>query len=1459
MPRATAWAMLLLLLHHTAELRGTAPSTVPNDVARACELGHEAEVLSWLDGGGNVDAQCQDSSAGSTLLMRAASAGHERLLEALLLRGAAVDQQDNEGWTALTHAVLGWTTRLDPLSLTSNLRYTVDQNTGTLQQLNSETGIGVIEALLRQGAAVDRQVSGVTALMVAANRPCSESSLAVMKALLRAGAATRARNKNGKDALYMAKAQGHSACVEAIEERANLHAQLGSARAPVEIAKAAEDGDAATINAWLAGGGQVDAAFKSGFFTLLMAAAGQGHQAVVEALLQRGADTDRQDANGWTPLMFAAFYGHEPISSALIRHGASVHLQNSKADTALLIAAFHAHEPVIDLLLQHGADINVQNNANATPLLTAVINNHIPAVIQLLQAGADPSIRKDGMDALQTAQRYHHFECLNAIEDHTPEVAPLHRKVVREAKKGDVAAVTAWLDRRPSATINASYTEGRVSGRTLLMLAADNGHERLATALLQRGADVNQQSSAGESALTYATAQGHWPVMDALLRYGANVNIRNSVGGTALMIAAVHERTNIVTRLLQAGADPGARNEDGVTALEMARGLDAHACVEVLENAAPQRAEPDAVQSARVPKEVVRAAEQGDVAAVVAWIESGGEVNAGFKHGPVRDATLLTTAAGSDRAQLVVELLIRGANMDQRDGEGRTALMKAAFYGLTEMVGLLLRHGAAINLQNSKLDTALILAAFHGHMQTIDVLLQHGADVDLKNSVGGTALMAAVIQDNPGVVTKLLRAGTDPEVRDMDNMTVLETAQQLGYRACIEAIEKHSAERGAWITRKIVRAAEAGDEKAIAAWLGSGGQVDARFRSGNASGLTMLMTAAIWGRVDVVELLLRNGADVDLKSFNISVQTSDADFPEHTQPTAHARVVDGLLPGLPGGADIDFDALLPGYTALMFALDKGHAPVAITLLQHGADINIEDFCASASAFAKLFGYSACAQAIEEYQREIGVVPSKIKRATVRGDASEVVAWLDGPGQDSSLKETLLVVAAEKGHTQLVDTLLRRGANVNYQSRMHSLGSKIQPALLHATESCSPSHVAVVRRLLQANPDTESVERAFQLALNRSHHACVQAILEHEVESVPVVGRLLSIIFFNRVTEGALQITWSILDAATRFCGLILGREAHFFLVTMASFYALRKMRRPPLAARRRLRRRTMREYAVSALMAVVSDLTALWLWAAAARRRADEKEPARGQRRRVGGQGRGRERGAGGRSRSEGGPARQDVAPKFEAGARSRLSQPRSGRAATAERGAQRTTAATGAAEVLAERARAESLAVEAAVRARAVEEVQPALVCEADRLAVASASASASESVSVAAPASAPEEDEAAELARSGGDSEEADLDGEPTFLPSPPTRRPAESQQSPALVPLASANFDTGRPAVPESTLGGESTCIICFTRAKSHVAIPCGHLCACEVCSARMEQCPICRDAVVMWFQSSRIREA
>ena len=56
----------------------------------------------------------------------------------------------------------------------------------------------------------------------------------------------------------------------------------------------------------------------------------------------------------------------------------------------------------------------------------------------------------------------------------------------------------------------------------------------------------------------------------------------------------------------------------------------------------------------------------------------------------------------------------------------------------------------------------------------------------------------------------------------------------------------------------------------------------------------------------------------------------------------------------------------------------------------------------------------------------------------------------------------------------------------------------------------------------------------------------------------------------------------------------------------------------------------------------------------------------------------------------------------------------------------------------------------------------------------------------------------------------------------------------------------------AEKESSIGGMSTCIVCFTHDKTHLAFPCGHQCVCEECSKAMHRCPYCREDVVGWTQ-------
>jgi hypothetical protein len=75
------------------------------------------------------------------------------------------------------------------------------------------------------------------------------------------------------------------------------------------------------------------------------------------------------------------------------------------------------------------------------------------------------------------------------------------------------------------------------------------------------------------------------------------------------------------------------------------------------------------------------------------------------------------------------------------------------------------------------------------------------------------------------------------------------------------------------------------------------------------------------------------------------------------------------------------------------------------------------------------------------------------------------------------------------------------------------------------------------------------------------------------------------------------------------------------------------------------------------------------------------------------------------------------------------------------------------------------------------------------------------------------------------------------------------------PNAVPMAQAGgVQTGDEANGDgSSEGGETTCIICFTNPKTHLAAPCGHQCACEACSRKMHTCPYCREPVVMWVKT------
>ena len=118
--------------------------------------------------------------------------------------------------------------------------------------------------------------------------------------------------------------------------------------APLLIATSA--GEIELVSMLLKHGANPNLKFNGENYTLLMDAAFEGNQKVVEQLLKYGALIDQQDREGMSALHYASREGFTKVVELLIKKGADRHLTNLKEETPLGLARRYQHLAVIDLL-----------------------------------------------------------------------------------------------------------------------------------------------------------------------------------------------------------------------------------------------------------------------------------------------------------------------------------------------------------------------------------------------------------------------------------------------------------------------------------------------------------------------------------------------------------------------------------------------------------------------------------------------------------------------------------------------------------------------------------------------------------------------------------------------------------------------------------------------------------------------------------------------------------------------------------------------------------------------------------------------------------------------------------------------------------------------------------------------------------------------------------------------------
>ncbi|MER7844352.1 ankyrin repeat domain-containing protein [Kitasatospora sp. NPDC096077] len=141
------------------------------------------------------------------------------------------------------------------------------------------------------------------------------------------------------------------------------------------------------------------------------------------------------------------------------------------------------------------------------------------------------------------------------------------------------------------------------------------------------------------------------------------------------------------------------------------------------------------------------------------------------------DLALLDAARQGD-PDAVRAALAAGADVEARDTEGRTALLRAAFADRVAAARLLVEAGADVNAQDPQLNSPWLVTGITGSVPMLRALLPGGPDLARRNRYGGVSVIPAAERGHVGYVRAVL-AETDIDVNHVND---------LGWTALLEAV-----------------------------------------------------------------------------------------------------------------------------------------------------------------------------------------------------------------------------------------------------------------------------------------------------------------------------------------------------------------------------------------------------------------------------------------------------------------------------------------------------------------------------------------------------------------------------------------------------------------------------------------------------------------------------------------------
>jgi len=189
------------------------------------------------------------------------------------------------------------------------------------------------------------------------------------------------------------------------------------------------------------------------------------------------------------------------------------------------------------------------------------------------------------------------------------------------------------------------------------------------------------------------------------------------------------------------------------------------------------------------------AAHRGDVAAVERAIAARANLNARDGYG----RTPLHVAAYARQHEVIRMLAKAGADLGAFENDRYDAVTIVGILGDDDTLRVLLAAGASAKLITSiHYGTALIASSHHGHPGVVRQLIAAGAPLDHINILHWNALIEAVVLGDGGarhqaVLRALLDAGADTRLTDRAGNTPLMLAKARGFRDMEQMLETAAA------------------------------------------------------------------------------------------------------------------------------------------------------------------------------------------------------------------------------------------------------------------------------------------------------------------------------------------------------------------------------------------------------------------------------------------------------------------------------------------------------------------------------------------------------------------------------------------------------------------------------------------------------------------------------------------